>query len=1437
MDGQGEDQQLQRNDALRRITLQEGFEQQVRRVPERIAATCGEQSWTYRELNRHANRLAHRLRAQGVKRGDLVGICMDRTLHMVSGLLGILKAGAAYLPLDPSYPRDRLAFMVQDAQLRFLLTQEESRSALPAEILGALTVLDAGTVDAGEGKGAGWESDWPDPVSEIGPEDLAYVIYTSGSTGQPKGVQVVHRGLANFLHSMQCEPGLTEHDVVVALTTISFDIAGLELYLPLVTGARMVIADRQTAGDPQRLIALLEASQATFLQATPATWRMLLQAGWRRNAHLATALCGGEALSRELADQLLERVDRLWNVYGPTETTIWSMIARITQDSGRITLGVPIAQTHIHLLDPDLCPVPAGEVGELAIGGAGLALGYLHRPELTAQRFVVHPRTGERLYRTGDLARRSTHGHYEFLGRADHQVKIRGHRIELGEIEASLERHPAVDAAVVTVREEAEGDKRLVAYVVAHTEPSVPAEPPKHDAHWHSVWDDTYRRQANEDPTFNINGWNDSYTGLPLPAEHVREWVDHTVSTIRAQHPGRVLEIGCGTGLLLFRLAADCIQYCGTDISAEAVHYIDAQVRRLGHDWPQLSLVARAAHEFADVAPASFDTVVINSVIQYFPNAEYLIEVLEGAVGAVAEGGTVFVGDVRNLSLLAAFHTSVQVFQAAPELSIEQLRARVARRMEQEAGLLVDPSFFHALKSRIPRIGAVEIKVKRGHCQNELTRFRYDVVLHVSGQHGAQGAASDCEWLDWNEQLDQAAIANRLSAAPDRVFGIARIPNRRVFADVAAAGLLGRAESVAGLREAMAAVEGAGLHPEALYQLERDFPVSVHVTWSGSGADGYCDVVFVPHGRRGDFFRPAHPAAADAALHRTVNVPFRGQGAQPVIADLRAFLGKTLPHYMLPSHIVVLDSFPLTSSGKIDRKALPAPSQGRPDLLVPYAAARDRLEAELAAQWADLLGVEPVGIHDNFFELGGDSLLTVQLLGSINDSQCVDLTLADLFEHPTVAGLCGVVRHQQGDAAAGTGRAAVPEYLADVDLALSSADRLPDGGERWGQAPRHAFLTGATGFLGAHLLHELLRQTDATVSCLVRCANVQDGMGRIQANLQTHRLWDERFRPRIAVVKGDLEQERFGLSEADFDRLAAEVDTLYHNGAQVNLLYPYRALRKANVLGTREIIRLATRARLKPIQYVSSLAVFESAEYRDVPVIYETEDLGSGLGLTDGYAQSKFVAEKLLQRARADGVPVAIYRPGMISGHSGTGISNIGDMVCRMVKGFIELGSMPELDLAIDLVPVDYVSRAIVHLSTHALPLRPVFDLANAHPLRWDELTRNIRDWGYPVRQCSYGTWQDQLQQACRRNPNHVLAPLMPLFVDKLPGEDMTYLEASSMCGHGFDCTGTNTGLAATGIACPPAPELMPAYHAFFVQSGFLPASPNGGADQGRHLM
>jgi amino acid adenylation domain-containing protein len=464
-------------DNSKKLCIHHLFEQQVQYNPEAIAVVFQTRQLTYQELNAQANQLAHHLRSIGVKAETLVGICIERSIDMLVGLLGILKAGGVYMPLDPAYPAERLAFMLEDSQAAVIVTQQSL-----VEQLKPLWVDDRLVLVCIDSDAPIISSQSNENLLDIIPgENLAYIIYTSGSTGKPKGVQIAHQSLSNLLNSMQTSLQVTASEIFLAVTTISFDIAALELYLPLIVGAKLIIVSRDTALDGNKLLAEINSCGATVMQSTPATWQMLLSCGLSSNHRLKQILSGGEALSRRLSQQLLAVSDEVWNVYGPTETTIWSTAYKVNRTNAVQTslepIGTAIANTELYILDANLQPVETGSYGELHIGGIGLARGYLNRPELTAEKFIPHPfkkQPGARLYKTGDWVFCRSDGNLEYAERIDQQVKIRGFRIELGEIETALYNHPQVRETVVIAREDEPGNKRLVAYVVT-TENQAPS--------------------------------------------------------------------------------------------------------------------------------------------------------------------------------------------------------------------------------------------------------------------------------------------------------------------------------------------------------------------------------------------------------------------------------------------------------------------------------------------------------------------------------------------------------------------------------------------------------------------------------------------------------------------------------------------------------------------------------------------------------------------------------------------------------------------------------------------------------------------------------------------------------------------------------------------------------------------------------------------------
>jgi amino acid adenylation domain-containing protein/thioester reductase-like protein len=1061
-----------------RKTLHELVSEKARQFAAKTAVTFEGQSWSYSELEQHSDRLANHLRLRGVGPGTLVGLFVHRSLNMVAGLLGILKAGGAFVPLDPDFPPERIRLVIEDASLALIVTQESLAKEL-ADLDLDLFCLDSKLSVNGQSaelRSSKWQaaegqsnkehpqSDTRHPTSIKPafrtahcalPEDLAYVIYTSGSTGRPKGVQITHRSAVNFLASMQRMPGLDARDRLLAVTTLSFDIALLELLLPLISGAQVTIASREAAMDGTLLQQLLHEADITVMQATPVTWRLLLEAAWPGKEDL-TVLCGGEALPPSLAEKLLPRCRALWNMYGPTETTIWSTVEHIVSSSDPISIGRPIANTRVYLLDEKQQPVPIGAVGQLYIGGDGVARGYLNRPELTRERFIPDPFAVEKhdqgkgaprpmMYKTGDLARYLPDGRLLHLGRDDFQVKVRGYRVELGEIEAAVARHPAVAGNVTVLHEKSPGDPHLVTY-----------------------------------------------------------------------------------------------------------------------------------------------------------------------------------------------------------------------------------------------------------------------------------------WI---------------------------------------------------------------------------------------------------------------PAV---------------NGSNPSTAEWRMFLRSYLPDYMIPAQFVSIDSLPRTPNGKIDRRALPRPPVGRDASQTEYAAPRNEMEAALASMCAEVLGLEAVGVFDNFFELGGNSLSAARLVFRVRDQFQIQIPLRMLFQQPTVAALAQALENGRGNGkvhgdnghsqiiSKADLQAEADNLIADIGFQIPGSRADSNSTEARLLKPKTILLTGATGFLGAYLLRDLLRETEAAVVCLVRAGDTADGLARIKKNMTAYDLWHDSFTERIKALPGDLTQPLLGLGEAQFGELAESIDVIYHNGALVNFLYSYREHKAANVLGTREILRLAAtsqtrRAALVPVHFVSTLSVFHNGRHRS-SVIHDgvTNDSAPYMENTDldaldlpfgGYAQSKWVGEKLVIAAMARGIPATIFRPGLISGDSTSGaFPTVPDMMSTMAIACAMGGAAPDLEIEVDIVPVDFVSKAIVTLAGRPESWGRAFHINNPQPASYRDTLRWLSELGLPLQVIPFDRWRAKMIGLAMAAGGENWNPFLPILEETTA--DQVFMPA-------IDCQNTLAGLAAIAddnggdlLTCPGVdPRLLATYLNNFQRRDLLAGS------------
>ncbi|CAM5357910.1 amino acid adenylation domain-containing protein [Streptomyces chartreusis] len=938
-----------------RAALPELFAAQAARTPGNTALIGAGREVTYAELERESGRLATHLRYLGVAAETRVALLVERSVEMVVALLGVSRAGGTFVPVDPAHPADRIAYLLGDAAPPVLLCTARTRATVPADYPGRIVVLDELDDSAPTAE----------PFAAVPPEQAAYVIYTSGSTGAPKGVVVPHAGLGNLAAAQIDRFAVGPDARVLQLASLGFDAAVSELLMALLSGAAAVVAPAETLPPQVSLTEALRHWDVTHVTVPPSA----LATADELPDGLRTLVVAGEACPPALADRWAGG-RRMINAYGPTETTVCaSMSPPLAPGADVVPIGRPIANGRTYVLDPFLRPVPPGVTGELYVAGAGLARGYLGRGGLTATRFVPDPFTpGERMYRTGDLARWTQDGLLVFAGRADAQVKVRGHRIEPGEVEAVLAEHPGVAQAAVVAREDTPGERRLIGYVVPDVADRGRDERIARDqvGEWQVLYDSVHAEHTEAEFGENFAGWNSSYDGQPIPLAEMREWRERTVDRIRALRPRRVLEIGVGTGLLLSRLAGECEEYWGTDFSAPVVAELRRHVERDPELAARVRLRVQAADETDGLPAGHFDTVVLNSVVQYFPNADYLRGVLEWALRLVVPGGAVFVGDVRNHRLLRPFATAVETARAADQ-DVFTLRRAVEQNLTIEKELLVDPEFFAALGTGLPEAAGADIRLKRATHHNELSRHRYDVVLRRTGTTAL--TVADAPRLTWTEAGDLTGLAHHLTSAhPDRL-RLTGVPNSRVAHEVALARALDEGVPLP-VEETV-----TGPDVEELYELGDRLGYWVGVTWSATAPDEV-DAVLVRTALTAsaavvDVYTPARvPPTA------VTNDPAAGRGTGALLAELREHVERRLPAYMVPTAFVPMDRLPLTPNGKLDRRALPAPDfAGRAGGRDPRTPA----EALLCRLFAEVLGLERVGADDSFFALGGDSITSMQL--------------------------------------------------------------------------------------------------------------------------------------------------------------------------------------------------------------------------------------------------------------------------------------------------------------------------------------------------------------------------------------------------------------------------------------------------------------------------
>jgi amino acid adenylation domain-containing protein/thioester reductase-like protein/non-ribosomal peptide synthase protein (TIGR01720 family) len=1456
------------------------FEQQVKNTPNKIAVVFEGQQLTYAELNTRANQVAHFLQQLEVKPEVVVGLFMQRSLELLFGLLGILKAGGAYLPLDPALPTESLAFRLQDAQASVILTQQQLLEKLAEHSVQTVCIDTQWSAIATQSQ--------ENPTSKVTAKNLAYVLFTSGSTGKPKGVAVEHQQIFNYFNAILKKLDLAVCNSFANVSTFAADLGNTTIFTSLCTGGCLHLISQERASDPEALADYFYHHPIDCLKIVPSHLAALLACSHPEQIIPRQRLIlGGEACSWSLIEQLQQLAPQeclIFNHYGPTETTIGVLTYQIPKEKNNqiseiVPIGRPISNTQIYLLDSHLQPVPIGVPGEIYIGGAGLTRGYLNRAELTSEKFVANPfhqkqvteisSSSERLYKTGDLARYQTDGNIEFIGRIDNQVKIRGFRIELGEIETLLRKHPAIRDTVVIACEEG-GNKRLVAYIVLNQDISpttselrefLQAQLPEYMVP--SVFmrlkalpltpNGKVDRQALKAPDISRLKGESNFVA---PRNSIEQKLAQLWSQILGlQEVGiydNFFELG-GDSILSMQIIAKARQ-AGLQLTPK--HIFEHQTIA------ELAAIAQTNKVIQAEQGLVTGEIPLTPIQRWFfeqnqPDAHHWNQAIFLELRKTLDPGLL----EKAIKQLLTHHDALRIYFVRRESGWEQFNANtdkgkaftyvdVSSLSPDEQESIFDATAnqlqisLNLLEGELVRVALFDLGAKKpmrllfiihhlvvdGVSWRILLEDLQTAYEQLSQNETVRLPSKTTSFKQWAEKLKEYASSSALKSELKHWLDfpaqqISSIPvdfpggvTNNTVAEARTVSVTLSVEETQALLQDVPAVYQTQINDVLLSAL-----LQTYKQWTGSNCllldlEGHGrEEIFddVDLGRTVGWFTTIFPVLLH--LEETSNL---GEILKVVKKQLRTIPNRGIGYGVLRY---------LSNEKEITEQLQTLPQA---EIRFNYLGQSDQVLAEssLFARVQEPNGscLSLRGKRNYLLDING-IILERKLQLNWTYSQAIHRQdTIEAIARNFVEILRSLIIHCQSLKAKITEPAeSLPDNLnvtqdkLQPELSTLIADTALDPTIHCDNVslintnePRAIFLTGATGFVGAFLLHELLHRTSANIYCLVRSSDAESGKHKLQSHLESYLLWNPSFNERIIPVAGDLSKPLLGLSHQQFQFLASEIDLIYHNGAAINLVYPYSVLKATNVLGTQEILRLASQLQVKPVHYISTLSVLSANSHDQVGIPY------------GGYAQTKWVAEKLVTAARERGIPTSIYRLGRVSGHSQTGVCNTNDRLYRMIKGFIQLGSVPNVDTTIDMTPVDYIAQSIIFLSVQKKSLGKVFHICNPHPISLSELVKWIHSFGYPLQQSTDNEWQTDMLNNSERFLDNPLYTLIPFFAggkSESAGNAESLEETSNPAALDFDLQNTLNELASASIIFPRIDaQLLNTYFSYLLKIGFL---------------